>query len=207
MKKFLLIDDHTVVRSGIKNLLTELYKYCEIHEADNDVIALEQLKTNTYDMLLMDVQIPKADMVGLMEFIHIKYPDTKVLIFSMSPEKIYAKRFLKIGARGFLSKEASLDEITKAFSLVLSDRKYISESLAESLAGGADNHSNIFDKLSIREFEVVSLLLSGLTIIDISQALNLQSSTVGTHKARAFEKLGVTGLLELKDLAMSYNLQ
>ena len=207
MKKFLLIDDHSVVRSGLKNLLLEIYTSCEVDEADSDAMAIKLLKLKTYDMLLMDVQIPKADMIGLMEFIHSKYPGTKVLIFSMSPEKIYAKRFLSIGAKGFLSKEASLDEIIKAIDMVLSDRKYISESLADMLAGYPGRTPNIFDTLSIREFEIISLLLSGQTLTEICTTLSLQASTVGTHKARAFEKLNVKGLLELKDLAQSYELR
>jgi two-component system invasion response regulator UvrY len=143
-----------------------------------------------------------------MEYIHVRYPETKVLVFSMSSEKIYAKRFLKAGAKGFLSKDSSLDEITKAFNMVLNNRKYISENLAEALVEDSlsDTPSNPFDKLSIREFEIASLLLSGQTLGDISAALNLQASTVGTHKARAFEKLGVNSILELKELATSYNL-
>jgi two-component system invasion response regulator UvrY len=208
MNKFLLIDDHVVVRSGIKGLLSELFKPCEVHEADDSESAIEKLKKNSYDLVMMDIQIPKNDMLGLMEYVHVKYPDEKVLIFSMSAENIYAKRFLKAGAKGFLSKDSSLDEITKAVNLVLNNRKYISETLAEILADDSfsDTPSNPFDKLSLREFEIASLLLSGQTASEISKSLNLQASTVGTHKSRLFEKLGVTNLLELKELATSYNL-
>lgn len=208
MKKFLLIDDHFVVRSGIKGLISELYKPCEVHEADDSEEATKKLKEHEYSLIMMDVQIPKNDMLGYMEYIHVKYPKAKVLIFSMSAENIYAKRFLKAGARGFLSKDSSLEEITKAINLILSDRKYISENLAQMLAEESisDTPSNPFDKLSIREFEIVSLLLSGQTISEISKSLSLQTSTVGTHKARALEKLGVTNLLELKELANSYKI-
>ncbi|HMO62217.1 MAG TPA: LuxR C-terminal-related transcriptional regulator [Ferruginibacter sp.] len=92
--------------------------------------------------------------------------------------------------------------------MVLSNRKYISASFASFLADDsiAGNPDNPFDKLSAREFEVASQLLSGKTVSDISKALHLQVSTVGTHKARLFEKLGVTNLLELKELASSYQL-
>ena len=208
MKKFLLIDDHVVVRSGIKGLLTELYKPCEVDEAEDSDSAIEKLKQYDYDLVMMDIQIPKNDMLGLMEFVHVRYPKAKVLIFSMSSENIYAKRFLKAGAKGFLSKDSSLDIITKAVNLVLNDRKFISDTLAEALAEESlsDAPANPFDKLSLREFEIASLLLSGQTLSDISKSLNLQASTVGTHKARAFEKLGVGNLLELKELAESYNL-
>ena len=208
MKKFLLIDDHKVVLSGINGLLSGLYNPCEIDEASDADTVIEKLKKNEYDLVMMDVQIPNNDMLGLMEYIHTKYPLIKVLIFSMSSENIYAKRFLKAGAMGFLSKDSQLDEITKAVNLVLSNRKYISEKLADSLAEGflSGNASNPFDNLSLREFEITSLLLSGQTSSDISKSLNLQPSTVGTHKARAFEKLKISNLLELKELATSYNL-
>lgn len=204
MKKFLLIDDHIVVRSGIKALLLDLYEGCEVYEADDDISATEQLKVHIYDLVMMDVQIPNADMIGQMEYIHIKYPGTKVLIFSMSAEKIFAKRFLQAGAKGFLSKHASLDEMTKAIKMVLNNRIYISELLTESLA--EDSSTSIFDKLSIREFEIISLLLSGHTITDISRSLYLEATTIGTHKARAFKKLGIKGLLQLKELAAKYDL-
>jgi two-component system invasion response regulator UvrY len=208
MKKFLLIDDHDVVRSGIKCLLSDIYKPCEIHEAHESVGAIEQLKKNVYDLIMMDIQIPKNDMFGFMEYVHVKYQEAKVLVFSMSSEKIYARRFLKAGAKGFLSKDSSMNEIIKAAGLILNNRKYISESLAETLAeeSFSDAPANPFNKLSLREFEIVVLLLSGQTLSDISRSLNLQSSTVGTHKARGFEKLGVNNVLELKELATSYNM-
>ena len=208
MKKFLLVDDHNVVRSGIKGLLLELFKPSEIAEAGDGETAVDNLKRNQYDLVMMDIQMPKTDTLGLMEYINIKYPDTKVLVFSMSAEAIYAKRFLKAGAKGFLSKDAPLEEIKKAISLVLNNRKYISETLAAVFAEESisDTPNNPFNQLSPREFEIVSLLLSGQTISEISRLLNLQVSTIGTHKARLFEKLHVSNILALKELATSYNL-
>jgi len=208
MKRFLLVDDHVVVRSGIKGLLSEIFKPAEIDEAGDSDSAIEKLKTHHYDLIMLDIQMPKTDTLGLMEYIHIKYPDVNVLMFSMSSEQIYAKRFLKAGAKGFISKDASLEEINKAINLILSGKRYISASLAEILAEDSmqDRTSNPFDLLSPREFEIVSLLLSGQTVSEISKTLNLQVSTVGTHKARLFEKLGIANIIELKDLASSYNL-
>ena len=123
MKKFLLVDDHVVVRSGIKGLLTEIFKPCEVHEAIDGESTTEILKHEHYDMILMDIQMPKTDSLSLMEYIKTRHPSAKVLIFSMSAENIYAKRFLKAGAMGFLSKDSSLEEIKKAINLVLSNRK------------------------------------------------------------------------------------
>lgn len=208
MKRFLLIDDHVVVRSGIRILLSEIYKPSEIDEAFDGESALEKVKQNKYDLVMLDIQMPKTDTFGLMEFFKVKYSDLKVLVFSMSPENIYAKRFLKAGAKGFLSKDAPLEEIKKAINLVLNDKRYISESLMESLAesNGKEGDGNLFNTLSAREFEIVSMLLTGQTISQIGNTLHLQVSTIGTHKARIFEKLKVTNILELKELANTYNL-
>lgn len=208
MKKFLLVDDHVVVRSGIKTLLSEMYDPAEIHEAMDGETAMVKMKESSYDLVMLDIQMPKTDTLGLMEYIHIKYPTAKVLMFSMSAENIYAKRFMKAGAYGFISKEAPLEEITRAINMILNNKKYISDTLAEKLAEDSfsGKTGNPFNDLSPREFEIVSLLLEGKTVTDISHTLNIQTSTVGTHKARLFDKLGVTNILELKELATTYNL-
>ena len=208
LKKFLLIDDHMVVRSGIKILLSEIYKPSQIDEAFDGDSALEKIKATAYDLVMLDIQMPNTDTFGLMEYFKTNFPDLKVLIFSMSPENIYAKRFLKAGARGFINKDAPLEEIKKAINQVLENSRYMSEAMLEDLAessGGAKDN-NLFNTLSAREFEITSLLLSGQTISHIAHALHLQVSTVGTHKARIFDKLKVGNLLELKELANSYHL-
>lgn len=208
MKKILLVDDHFVVRSGMKAVLSEMLKPIEIHDAGDGETVVEKLKKTTYDLIIMDIKMPDTDTLGLMEYIATKYPEAKVLIFSMNSENIYAKRFLKMGAKGFISKNALLEDIIKAINTVLNGRKYISESLAQSLAEESisDTKSNPFDMLSKREFEIVSLLVSGQTLNEIAACLNLHSSTVGSHKARIFEKLGVGNILELKELANSYKM-
>lgn len=209
MKKFLLVDDHAVVRTGVKNLLLDIYDAASIHEAVNGETAMQQLKTNTYDLVILDIQMPQTDALSLMEYIHIEYPLTKVLIFSMGAEAIYAKRFIKAGAYGFLSKEAPLEELFRAVNIILNKKKYISDALAEKLAEDtfSGKTSNPFNELSPREFEIVSLLLEGKTVTEISYVLNIQTSTVGTHKARLFDKLGVANILELNELATTYKLK
>ena len=208
MKKFLLVDDHVVVRSGIKTLLSQIYKPAEIHEAFDGESVTQKLKDHQYDVIILDIQMPKTDTLGLMEYIRNNYPGAKVLVFSMSPENIYAKRFINAGAMGFVSKEAPLEEIISAINIILDNKKYISQSLASKLAEDtfSGKPANPFNSLSPKEFEIVSLLLSGKTVSDISHSLNIHTSTVGTHKSRLFEKLGVNNILELKELAVMYNL-
>ena len=127
----------------------------------------------------------------------------------MNAESIYALRFIKAGAMGFISKDAPLDEIKKAIDQVVNGKKYISEEMLFVLAEGtsANANTNPFSTLSAREFEIVSMLLNGKTISLIAADLNLGISTVGTHKGRIFTKLKVTNLLELKELANSFNLK
>ena len=203
----MLIDDHEIVRSGIKTLLSDIYKESLIDEANNGASALENISSNSYDLAMLDIKMPNTDTLALMETIRTQFPDLKVLVFSMSPENLYAQRYLKAGARGFLSKDSSMDEIHRAIEQILSGKKYISDNLVEVLAStvGKSPDENKFNLLSPREFEIATLLLAGQTISQISKDLQLGVSTVGTHKARIFEKLNVTNLLELKEMADHYN--
>jgi two-component system invasion response regulator UvrY len=209
MKKFLLVDDHDVVRSGIKNLLNEIYAPAEVHEAIDGTSTLDAIKANNYDLVILDIQMPDTDTLGLVKVIHHQYPDTKVLIFSMGAESIFAKRFMKAGARGFISKDAPLSNLTHAINTVLEGKNYLSEKMLNKIAEESINGNplNPFDRLSPKEFEIVMLLLSGKSVGDISSMLNLHTSTVGTHKARLFEKLEVSNLMDLSKMAKAYELE
>ena len=207
MKKFLLIDDHAVIRSAINALLSQAYYGAQIDEASDGDNALAKIKETVYDLIILDIQLPETDTLGLMEYLKTKYSGINVLIFSVGPEVVYANRYLKAGARGFINKNAPLDEIKSAVNKMLNNQIYISPLLANTLKDhGNINNDNLFNVLSVREFEIVSLLLNGQTISKIAQTLNLSVSTVGTHKGRVFNKLHVTNLLELKELASLYNL-
>jgi DNA-binding NarL/FixJ family response regulator len=190
-------------------LLTDIYKDVDIKEAENGESALLLLQDDTYDLVTLDIQMPNTDTYALMELIKRKYPLLKVLVFSMSPESIYAVRFIRAGARGFISKDAPLEEMKTAIDKVLHDKKYFSENLLDLLAegNGTINNSNPFNTLSAREFEIVSMLLTGKTISVIAADLSLSLSTVGTHKGRIFNKLKVSNLLELKALSSSYDVK
>lgn len=121
----------------------------------------------------------------------------------MSSETLYGKRFIKAGADGYLSKDGSVDEVKKAIETVLNGRRYISANLMDAFIG--EEQKNPFNTLSDREFEIASLLLTGLSINEIAGKIHLQSSTVGTYKARIFEKLNVSNILQLKEQAALYN--
>ncbi|HEU4903207.1 MAG TPA: response regulator transcription factor, partial [Flavisolibacter sp.] len=163
IKNILLVDDHAVVRTGLSVILHDYYQQIRIFEAANGDDALTVLQQTKIDLLVLDLQIPNTDTIGLVELISIKYPTCYILIFSMLPETIYARRILKAGASGFLSKDSSFMETKQAFDLAFANKKYISRILTDILGNERAGKalSSPFDGLSHREFEIVSLLLAG----------------------------------------------
>lgn len=203
MKNFLLVDDHAIVRTGVKMLLSENFNSCKIDEAENEQEAVKRIKTNDYDLIFLDINMPETNALGLLNFILISKPESKVLIFTMNAEKIHAKRYMEAGAKGYLSKDTSVDEIIRVIKLLLDNKKYYSDDFIDTLVNekmGKQIH-NPFQKLSKREYEIANLLLQGKTVTEISLLLNIQTSTTGTHKAKIFGKLNVNNIVELKDLA------
>ncbi len=209
MRKFLLVDDHSIVRSGMKFLLSEVYENVSIDEAGNDVEAIEKVVGGKYDFILMDIEMPGTNTIKLIEHILSLQNDARILMFSMNAENVYGNRYIKAGAKGYLSKGASVDEIKTAIDTVLKNKHYYSDTMLDGLINEMQNKpkDNPFEKLSEREFSIVHLLLKGMTITEISSQLNIQPSTTGTYKARLFDKLQVKNIMELADLAKAYNLK
>ena len=207
MKKILLIDDHDVVRKGLILLLQDFYPGATILEAGNGEESTELLKKHEVDLVILDIQIPGTNSFELLNFIVNFYPLVKILVFSMGSENLYGKRFLMAGAHGYLSKEASMAEIRKAIETIMNGKKYLTEKLIDVVLQDFSGKHNInpFEKLSAREFEILTFLLRGYTIAEISIQVHLQPSTVGTYKSRIFEKLQVSNIIELKELASLYN--
>jgi two-component system, NarL family, invasion response regulator UvrY len=206
MKNVLIVDDHTILRHGLKLLIVDFYPGSEITEAQDEGAAIEILKKKSFDLVLLDVQMPGSNCFDVLNFIVSRHPNAKVLIYSMGSETLYGKSFLKAGAHGYLSKDAPMKELQKAIETILSGKKYISTNLVNSLINDVANGDpdNPFLKLSPRETEIAHFLLEGLTVSEICTRVNLQSSTVGTHKTRIFEKLGVSNVMQMKDLALLY---
>ena len=203
MSTFLIADDHEIVRQGLKLLIADFYPGAQIVEAHDGDSTLAQLKQTKCTLVVLDIQMPNTNSLDLVEYIIAFHPDTKILIFSMSSETLYGKRFIKAGAHGYLSKDASVDEVKKAIETVLNGRRYMSADLMDTFVG--EEQQNPFITLSDREFEIAKLLLTGLSINEIASQIHLQPSTVGTYKARIFEKLHITNILQLKEMAALYN--
>lgn len=204
MPNLLIVDDHSIVRSGLVLLINDFISHAQIDEAYDGDSAFEKVKKNNYDLIIMDVNMPNTDSFGVLNSILSFKPSTKIIIFSMNAEELYAKRYLKMGAMGYVRKDAPGSEIQKAISSALNNKKYMSAELSEILLSELQDKNrseNPFDKLSPREFEMVQHMSRGESVAQISQTLNLHKSTVGTHKARIFEKLHCTNVIDLNKLA------
>ena len=208
MLNILIADDHSIVRSGLKILIGKDYT-ANVEEASNGKEITDRLKEKNFELAILDINMPDTNSPQLVEYVRINYPKTKILIFSMHPEQMYAKRYLKMGVNGYLSKEATDAETRKAIQSVLSGKRYISSKVSELLMDDALHKSkeNPFDNLSSREFEVASLLIKGKALNEITNILHVHSSTIGTHKAHIFEKLNVSNVIELNELAKLYGLE
>ena len=206
MKRFFLADDHVLIRSGLKHLLIRNYTDAIIDESEDGTGIIEILANTRYDLIIMDIQMPNTETLWLIKYIHLNYPAIPVLIYSMSPENIYALRVLKAGARGFISKGSSMEELKRAIDVTLNGKTYISQAVAEQVSLQRSKISNTpFSILSPRELQIVSLLLAGNVVSQISETLGINKSTVSTHKGRIYQKLKVVNLLELKNVSDIYH--
>ncbi len=198
--RILIADDHTIVREGIKMLLTEAYPHATIVDVSDSVDLMKLVYKEKWDVIICDISMPPGDS-GLEAIKQIKEHSAKtpVIILSMHGADQYAVRAIKAGAMGYLTKGAATLELVKAVNQVLSGRKYLSPDVADVLADAFENINNTqtVESLSDREFEVFKLLASGKSISDIAKQLILSTNTVSTFRARVFEKMGFHNNLEL----------
>jgi Response regulator containing a CheY-like receiver domain and an HTH DNA-binding domain len=210
MIKILLADDHVIIRAGLKIYIKNIIPHSQIDEAYNGDSTFEMIKQYDYALIVLDINMPATDSFGLVSNIIALKPDSKILMFSMNSEEIYAKKYLNLGALGYISKDASSDEIRQAINNVMDNKRYISPSLTQKLASSAlGNKSDIqnpFDLLSPRELEIARHLMKGESVSQIGSVLNLHTSTIGTHKARIFEKLKCKNIIGINELARIHNL-
>jgi len=208
--RVLIADDHTIVRSGIKLIIQDLLPSTVIDEASNGDEVISYVKKNDYELIVLDINMPDTDSITLVTNLLAYRELSRILIYSMNSEDLYAKRFIKLGVLGYLNKESKAEEIRRAITSVLRGDIYISKKVKRDLnedmysKKGADNP---FEKLSDREIQTVKYLLHGYSLLEIKKILNIHSSTVGTYKTRIFEKLKIKTLRELDELARMYQLE
>ncbi len=207
-KCFLIGDDHSIVRSGLKFLIKEMFPFSIIEEArDGDEITFF-CKKKQFDLVIIDVNMPGTDSFTLVSNILAYQENGKILVFSMNQEEIYARRFLKLGALGYLHKETNNNqEIKNAINKVLNSKQYVSPKMEEiiNLSKQESLNENPFDLLSDREIQIAKSIIAGNSSAEIKHTLNIHSSTLGTYKIRLFEKLQVKSTFELVALAKLYS--
>ena len=206
MKKFLIADDHHIVRTGLIFLIRTVFLQVEIDECRDGYGTWEKVQENSYDLLILDITMPSTDLFTLLKKIFILRPEQKILILTMSSEEIYAKKYLQLGAKGFINKEASPAEIRNAIVNILNNRRYISHRIRDTLTlEMLDSEAkSLFDTLSQRETEIMNYLIDGKPVSEIAHMLSIHISTVSTHKAKIMQKLGVSNIIELSKLVQMY---
>lgn len=210
MSNFLLIDDHSVVRAGIKLIIMQRFPDAEVEEAENEKRAVDILRNKEMDLILMDLNMPDSDPIRLIHYITSNYPKTAIIVLTMNDENVYAKRFFKLGIKGFLHKSSDNSEIIKAIEQALVNRVYMSDSLKQTIAESyfTGLSENPFDLLSDREFQVAKEMLTGKSITEIAASLSINTSTVSTYKGKVFEKLKIphNNMVELMSLAQQHRI-
>jgi DNA-binding NarL/FixJ family response regulator len=191
MTRILIADDHAVVRAGLRQFLEADPAIGEIGEAASGNEVLEKLRLGTWQLLLLDINMPDRSGLDILRQVRSTHPETRVLILSGFPERQYAVNVLRAGASGFLSKESAPDELLKAVKIVLSGRRYVSGALAEQLASDLDGDAQqpLHSKLSEREFQILCKLAAGRAVSEIAGELFISVKTVSTYRTRVLEKM------------------
>ena len=205
--KFLVADDHSIVRQGVSFVLKELYQGATIIQADNFSEILKLLNLEKIDLLVLDVNFPEGSSLNVLPAIKLIQPDIKILIFSAYDEDIYAMRYINAGASGYLNKLCTEDEMKFAITSVMNFGKYTSQNIKDKIVETymLKSPTNPLAQLSNREIEIAKLIVDGYGNIEICSALDLKKTTVSTYKNRIFEKLGVNNLSELYQIFNLYN--
>jgi two-component system invasion response regulator UvrY len=206
MKRILLADDHEIVRFGLGIMLGDSFPGYIIDEAYDGESVISQMKSNSYDLLLLDMVMPDTDSSSLLQYLKTFHPQTKVLILSVNDETFFGTRAIELGAKGYLKKDASKEEIKHAINTVLAGKKYVSSKLADALVQNVlgEKIANPIERLSPKEFQVAMYIIQDFSQKEISEMLNVQYGTVNTMKQRIYEKLNIKQRRELIELASAH---
>lgn len=208
MHRILIADDHAVVRKGLAGILSEHPDLELAGEAEDVPGLLERVRSEEWDLLLMDLNMPGGEGLETLRRVRAAAPELPVLILSVHPEDQLAARLLQAGADGYVQKEAAADELAAAVRRVLRGQKYVSPALASRLAEelGGDPASPPHERLSDREFQVLRLLGGGRTVSEIADELTLSVKTVSTYRARLLDKLDMENTAQLIRYALEHDL-
>jgi DNA-binding NarL/FixJ family response regulator len=206
--KVLIADDHPVVRHGLKQILSADPAFVVVGEAKNGHEALELARKLDWDVAILDYSMPGRSGLDVLVEIRREFPQRPVLVLSMHPEELHARRVLKAGGAGYMNKESAGEELAAAIRKVVGGGKYVSASLAEKLAVelAPDSQKPPHETLSDREYRVMWLLASGKPINRIAKEMFLSPSTISTYRIRILRKLGLGTNAELVHYAVKHQL-
>lgn len=204
--RILIVDDHTVVRRGIKQILLDEFDRCEVVEAQTAGEMMTLVRAERWDAVVLDITLPDRNGLDVLKDIRIERPHLPVVVLSMHPEEQFAVRVLRAGAVGYVPKESASEELTKAINLGLKGQRYMSPALAQKIA----IDSVVKEKelpgpvgLSDREIQVLCLIADGKTLAEMADILALSSKTVSTYRARLMEKVNATTNADLIHYAIA----
>ncbi len=206
--RILIADDHAVVRRGLRQLLQEDLPNAEFGEAQDGVGVLKLVAQADWDLVILDINMPGRSGIDVLRDMRERAPDLPVLVLSVHPEGQYAVRVLRLGAAGYLGKNAPPEELLQAVQRALAGRKYITDTLAEKLAYRLEDGEaeHLHDRLSDREFQVLCMIARGNAVGEIADELHLSVKTVSTYRTRLLEKMGMSNNAELIRYALEHNL-
>lgn len=210
MMKFLLIDDHKIIREGLKQILLIHFPTATFDEGASAEEVMKNISDSDYDLVICDLSMPGRSGLDVLKQVKETKPNLRVLILSMHPDEHYAVRAIKAGAWGYINKSDGAEVLIPAVHRILQGRKFIPSDLAERLADNLTTDEKTEDRLhenlSGREFDIFKLLVEGKSISDISQQLSLGMSTVSTHRSRILTKMNMKSNAELVKYAIQNNL-
>ena len=208
MPRILVIDDHALMRMGLKHALLHAFGKVEVGEADDARTGMDLARREQWDLIILDNKMPDRDGIDILLDLRRANPKAPILILSGCSEDEFAVRGLKSGALGYIPKSSHPDEIIKAVRKVMAGERYMSASLAEKLAFGSlsDTGRAPHETLSDREFQVLRILASGKTVGKAGKDLSLSVKTISTYRTRILEKMGMSTNAELTHYAIKNKL-
>ena len=208
MIKILVVDDHALIRKGLKQLLEDRSDMRVTGEAETGIQAINMASKHHYDLVLLDIALPDKHGIDVLKQLKSEQPGIKIIVLSMYPEDQYGVRVLKAGAVGYINKQSAPEKLVGAIQQVISGKKYISATIAEQLLSNLIGESQelMHQSLSNREYQTLCLMASGKSLTEISEIMLLSPKTVSVYRARMLEKMNFKNNAEAVHYAIAHNL-
>ncbi len=208
MTSILVADDHAIVRKGLVQIISSAMGLEVTGEASNGGEVIDMIRKGSYDVLVLDLNMPDQSGLDTLKQVKSEYPDLPVLILSVHGENQYAVRVLKAGASGYLTKESAPDQLVAAIRRVAEGKRYLSPAAAELLIEVLDGDADqpVHAMLSDREFQVMKMLAMGKSVMEIGDILSLSVKTISTYRSRVMEKMKMKSNAELARYALENDL-